>query len=215
LFPVNTASGGSSFLLSLAPVVWWVINVYVWVVVIRVLLSWFSPDERAPFMAFLRKAVDPAVRFTRGVWPLRLGGLDFSPVLLILALHFLANFLRAGLTHLGKGFGASDLGPIFIFCFLGLVTSLAWFIWFVMVVRVIMSLVRPSAYNPVVMMVYAVTEPLLAPLRNVFRPGPGGLDTRALAAVVGIFVFNQYILLRLMKTVQSWYASSVVGGLGF
>jgi YggT family protein len=166
-------------------------------------------------MAFLRKAVDPAIRFTRGLWPLTLGGLDFSPILLILGLHFLANFLRDGLIHLGRGFGASDLGPIFIFCFLGLVNSLAWFIWFVMVVRVIMSLVNPSPYNPVVLMVYAITEPILAPLRNVFRPGPGGLDTRALAAAIGIFVFNQYILLRLMRVVQSWYASSVASSLGF
>ncbi|MDR0550160.1 MAG: YggT family protein [Deltaproteobacteria bacterium] len=206
MLPSNVATQKYGFLLTLAPIVYWALLFYSWLIIIRVLISWFTPNQKTPFMGFLRKLVDPALKATHGVWPLYLGGLDFSPVLLIVFINFLANFLRLSLINLGSGYSFSQLGPIFVICLLGIILSLSWFIWLMVIVRTIMSLVDPSPYNPLVMLVYGLTEPILAPLRSLLPSRcPAGLDVRALVAVVAIFLINHYILLKLQKLAYDWF----------
>ncbi|MDR1871884.1 MAG: YggT family protein [Deltaproteobacteria bacterium] len=200
----------SSVLISLSSLVWWLVYIYIWVIIIRVLISWFHPNRQAPFVAFLRKVADPPLNFTRRLCPFTFGGMDLSPIILILFLHFLANFLKNSLITLGIGLPATKIIPVLVICLLGVVNSLAWFVFLLLVARVILSLVDPSPYNPLVMMVYGLTEPLLAPLRGLFSKGPAGLDVRALVAAIGLFVFNQFILLKLLGVANAWYLSRPV-----
>jgi YggT family protein len=209
LFPITHPSPQTNYyLLTAASIAWWGINIYTWLVVIRVLISWFNPNQRTPFMSFLRKLVDPALKATRSVFPLTLGGMDFSPIVLILFLHFVANFARLSLIHLGHHLPASQLAPIFVLCLLELITSFFWFIWFMAIIRAIMSLVDPSPYNPLVMLVYGLTEPILAPLRGLLPNGPGGLDLRAVATAVALFLLNYYVLTKLKLMTIAWYSAS-------
>jgi YggT family protein len=156
-------------------------------------------------MTFLRQLVDPVLKYTRKAFPLTLGGMDFSPLILLLGLNLLANFLQQAMLHLGNGLDPVKLIPIFILCLLNMVDSLSWLICLMMVARVIISLIDPSPYNPIVMLVYGLTEPLLTPLRNTFPRGPGGLDISAVVATVIIFIFNHFILLQLKMITTTWY----------
>ncbi len=82
----------------------WLINqligIYIWVVIGQVILSWLSAfnvintNNRFVFMIgdFLHRATAPALKPIRRVMP-DLGGLDISPLILILGLVFLRQLL--------------------------------------------------------------------------------------------------------------------------
>ena len=73
------------------------ITVYKWVVIIRVLISWINPDPYNPIVQFLRAVTDPAIEAVRRLVPnfLWSTGLDFTPLILIVLLQVLMEFLRA------------------------------------------------------------------------------------------------------------------------
>lgn len=81
----------SSFLAGVLGIFASLINIYMWVVIIRVLISWINPDPYNPIVQFLRAVTDPALeamrRFVpRFLWSTRL---DFTPLFLIIALRIL------------------------------------------------------------------------------------------------------------------------------
>jgi YggT family protein len=79
---VNFARGFGFALLDL---VLGLLNIYMWVVIIRALISWVSPDPHNPVVQILVKITEPALRPIRKlVPPYKLGGLDLSPLILIL-----------------------------------------------------------------------------------------------------------------------------------
>jgi YggT family protein len=59
-----------------------------YVVLIRVVISWINPDPHNPIVQFLRGVTDPAIEAVRRIVPSFLWstGLDFTPLILILLL---------------------------------------------------------------------------------------------------------------------------------
>jgi len=69
-----------------------VLDLYTWVIIIRALLSWVSPDPYNPIVRALAMLTEPVLRpLRRLVPPHKLGGLDLSPLLAILAILFVKN----------------------------------------------------------------------------------------------------------------------------
>lgn len=80
------------FGLSLLQLFLGVVDLYTWVIIIRALLSWVAPDPYNPIVRALAMLTEPVLRpFRRLVPPHRLGGVDLSPLLAVLALQFLKN----------------------------------------------------------------------------------------------------------------------------
>lgn len=73
------------------------INIYKWVVIVRVLISWINPDPYNSIVQFLRGVTDPALYAIRRILPSFLWstGLDFTPLLLIVFLEILVLFLQS------------------------------------------------------------------------------------------------------------------------
>ncbi len=73
------------------------IEIYCWVVVARVLISWINPDPYNPIVQFLRGITDPAIEAVRRIVPRFLWstGLDFTPLILILVLQVIILALRS------------------------------------------------------------------------------------------------------------------------
>lgn len=89
----------SNFLLALAKLVHIVLLAYTWIVIARAVISWVNPDPYNPVVRFLVQVTEPLlVRIRRVVPPM--GGLDLSPMLLILAVIFLQQFLEPTLQQL-------------------------------------------------------------------------------------------------------------------
>ncbi len=73
------------FGLALVGLVLTVLSLYTWVIIIRALISWVSPDPYNPIVQILRQLTEPVLRPLRRLLPPRMtGGLDVSPILAIL-----------------------------------------------------------------------------------------------------------------------------------
>jgi YggT family protein len=81
----------SDLVLALAKLVEYVLSAYVWVIIIRALISWVNPDPWNPIVRFLYQVTEPVLRPIRRRLPQT--GIDFSPVVAILAIYFLQWFL--------------------------------------------------------------------------------------------------------------------------
>jgi YggT family protein len=90
-----------NFLVALAQVLGMVLTLYMYVVVGSAILSWVNPDPYNPIVRFLRGATEPVYRRLRRVLPLYAGGIDFTPMVVILLIVFLQSFLVDTLVQMG------------------------------------------------------------------------------------------------------------------
>lgn len=69
-------------------------NIYIFIVIARALISWVSPDPYNPIVRFLHNATDPVLYRLRNLIPfLRAGTFDFSPIVLLLLLSVVQQFV--------------------------------------------------------------------------------------------------------------------------
>jgi YggT family protein len=82
----------STFLLAVARLLDYVLTAYMWILIIRALISWVSPDPWNPIVQFLIRVTEPVLGPIRRRLP-ALSGLDLSPMVAILGIMFLQWFL--------------------------------------------------------------------------------------------------------------------------
>ncbi|MFH2137917.1 MAG: YggT family protein [Candidatus Omnitrophota bacterium] len=90
----------------LAVVVGMGLTILYWLILIRVLISWVSPDPRNPLVQFLRAATDPILEpFRQLLMPLTYKiRVDLSPILAFFLISFLRRELVSILLHLADTF---------------------------------------------------------------------------------------------------------------
>lgn len=91
-----------NFFIALAEVVKIIIPVLYWLIIIRVVISWFSPDPYNFLVQLLYKITEPILYPFRRIIPIYNIGIDISPILAILALVFLRYFLVSSFYQLGS-----------------------------------------------------------------------------------------------------------------
>ena len=64
-----------------------------WIIIIRALLSWVNPDPYNPIVQILNSITEPVLYRVRQLIPMSGVGIDFSPIIVILAIIFLQSFL--------------------------------------------------------------------------------------------------------------------------
>jgi YggT family protein len=88
-----------NFLEALAKVLDVGLTLYMWLIIGRAVISWVNPDPYNPIVRFLTSATEPVLYQIRRRIP-SLGGIDFSPVLVILAIIFIQTLLIKSLLQL-------------------------------------------------------------------------------------------------------------------
>jgi len=88
------------FLIALADVLNILLTVYMWIIVIRAVISWVNPDPHNPIVNFLYRATEPVLGYVRRVIP-PISGIDLSPILVLLAIVFLNRFLVGLISEFG------------------------------------------------------------------------------------------------------------------
>jgi len=78
-----------NIILGVAKVLGVVLNIYMWVIIIRALLSWVNPDPYNPIVQFLTRITEPVLRPLRKLVPTWKLGVDLSPLIAILIIYFL------------------------------------------------------------------------------------------------------------------------------
>jgi YggT family protein len=85
---------GGAFATAALQVIFAILSVIQWLVIIAAVISWVNPDPRNPIVQFLYRTTEPILRpFRRILPPRRTGGIDLSPILVILLILFLKVFL--------------------------------------------------------------------------------------------------------------------------
>jgi YggT family protein len=92
------------FLVALAKVVDTVLFIYMWIIIIRAVLSWVSPDPYNPIVRFINNVTEPVLYQIRRRLPVSFGGIDLSPVIVLLIIMFLQNFVVRSLLHFSRSF---------------------------------------------------------------------------------------------------------------
>jgi len=83
----------SNFIIALAKVMDIVLTIYMWIIVFRALISWVNPDPYNQIVVFLYRFTEPVLGPIRRRLPMSNLGIDFSPIIVILAIVFLKYFL--------------------------------------------------------------------------------------------------------------------------
>ncbi len=90
----------NNLLFALAKILDVVLSLYMWILVIRAVLSWVNPDPYNPIVRTLYALTEPLLSRLRRRFPLMAGSIDFSPMVVILAILFLQYFLVSSLRDL-------------------------------------------------------------------------------------------------------------------
>ncbi len=69
-----------------------VVHIYSLVVLASVIVSWVAPHSQHPAIQFLRSVTEPVFEQVRRVIP-AMGGIDLSPMIVLIALHFLQRVI--------------------------------------------------------------------------------------------------------------------------
>jgi YggT family protein len=89
----------ANFLNAVAYVLNFALNIYMYIIIARAILSWVNPDPYNPIVNFLYRATDPVLYRVRRMLP-DMGGLDLSPMIVLLAIFFLQRFLVSSIFEL-------------------------------------------------------------------------------------------------------------------
>jgi len=94
----------SSFIKALAQLIHLVIQLYIFVLIIRAVISWMGNVPPNPLIYILRRLTDPVFRLVHRFVPFAIvGGIDISPILIIIVLYFIDNVVSGALlAHAGQ-----------------------------------------------------------------------------------------------------------------
>ena len=162
-------------------------GLYVLAVMLRLLLQWVRADFYNPVSQFLVKVTAPALRPLRRIIP-GFAGIDLAAVVLMVLLKLVEWWIVLSLGGITPGFSGV------LFLALGDLLGLLLNVFLVAIlIQVILSWVNPGAYNPVVGLLYRLTEPLLAPARRLLPP-VSGLDLSPLLVLIGLQLLKMLLV---------------------
>jgi YggT family protein len=90
-----------NLIIAIAKILDIIFTVYTWIIIAQAIISWVRPDPYNPIVRFLNAVTEPVLRPVRRYLPVRWGGFDFSPLIVLLVIVFLQEFLIKSLIQLG------------------------------------------------------------------------------------------------------------------
>ncbi len=92
-------------ILGIAKVLDIVLTIYMWVIIIRALISWVNPDPYNAIVQILTRLTEPVLRPIRKLVPPYKVGIDFSPLIAVLIIIFLQYAVINTLKRIGYSMG--------------------------------------------------------------------------------------------------------------
>jgi len=79
----------------LAQMIEFLLTIYIWMIIVRAVLSWVGPYSRIPIANYLIQLTDPFLWKIRQLFPLPRMPVDLSPVIAILVLMLIRYLVKA------------------------------------------------------------------------------------------------------------------------
>jgi YggT family protein len=89
----------TNLVLWIAQVLQGALYLYFWVVLIAVLMSWIEPNPYNPVVRTLYALTEPVFDFVRRHIPVVFGGIDLSPLIVIIGIEFLQQYFIPTMTR--------------------------------------------------------------------------------------------------------------------
>lgn len=172
-------------------------------VVLRFLLQLVRADFYNPISQFLARLTNPLVLPLRRVVP-SLGGLDLSSLLLALVLQMAAIVALLAL----NGVGPPNIGLLLVWSVLGVLGLMVNIYFFALLAMIILSWIAPASRHPALLLLFQLTEPVMAPFRKML-PNMGGLDFSPILVFILINIIQ--IALRHLAAGVSLHPALVIG----
>ncbi|ABS09173.1 MULTISPECIES: YggT family protein [Shewanella] len=160
-------------------------DLYLMVVILRIWLQLARADFYNPFSQFIVKATHPLIAPMRRILP-SLGRFDtasFVLALLVVMVKVLLISLIAG--------GGIDILLFLMFAVVSVIKKAGVLLFWMLLIRAILSWFN-QGYNPIVMVMGQLTEPVLAPIRRIIPP-IGGLDLSVMLVIIGMNFLNMLL----------------------
>ena len=94
-----------NLLVAVATVMDYVLVFFMFIIIARAVLSWVSPDPYNPIVRFIHNVTEPVLYQIRKRVPMMYGGIDFSPIVVILIIIFLRIFVVNSLEGIAESLG--------------------------------------------------------------------------------------------------------------
>ena len=146
------------------------LSIYLVIMLLRFLLQLVRADFYNPICQFLVRVTNPLVLPLRKVIP-GYGGIDVSSLVLSLLLQMLAIIVLMSL----YGVGLPGVLLLLVWSVIGLLGLVVNIYFFALLAMIVLSWIAPGGRHPAVLLLYQVTEPVMAPFRKLLPP-MGGFD---------------------------------------
>lgn len=145
-------------------------DLYIFVVMLRIVLQWVNADFRNPLFQTVAKFTNAPLKPIRRIIPV-IHGIDFAAIFLLLALEVIKLSLLVWL-QIG---GIPKFSGLVVLAFAELLSQLINIFFYAIIGSAILSWVSPLSQGPLVEVLWRLTEPLMRPVRR-FMPTVGGFD---------------------------------------
>lgn len=182
------------------------ISIYIWVIIINVALSWLlllnvvNRSHKAVYMVadFTRRATEPVLKPIRAMMP-RTGGMDLSPVVLLLLLMYAQDVLVTAQVLVQRPNPSWPLILLTLPLIVFIMKLIELFMWLVLIDAILSWLIAfniINRHNRIVFMVAMalrqITEPLLWPIRQKLPP-VNGFDIAPIILYVGLWAIQYFV----------------------
>ncbi len=167
----------SSFIQAIVFIINTLTQLYLFVLLLRLLLPYLGADFRNPIAQAILKLTSPLVIPLRRLIP-PIGRIDTATIVVAFAIQYLLIFVL--LLILGS---SATIAAIAVTSAVNLVLLTVRLFIFAIFIRVILSWIAPQGHNPALAIIYTLTDRVLRPFQRVIPP-MGGLDLSPLFAII-------------------------------
>lgn len=187
---------GGSFIQAAVFLIEIIFGLYLLAVLLRFLLARVRADFYNPLSQFIVKITNPPIKPLRRLIP-GYFGVDWP---LIVLLFFVQGLEIVLISLVASGHIPSPMG-LFVITLAYLIKEVIYVYMFIIFVQIIISWVSPGTYNPITVLMYQLSEPILKPARRLI-PSAGGFDFSPMVVIIGL----QLLMILLVSPLMSFGA---------
>jgi len=176
------------------------INIYMMIIFIRIILTWFSWMGNSKFQEILTKITDPYLNWFRRFEFLRIGFLDLSPIAALGVLSLVSRIV----TTLAR-YGTITVGIILAMILQAVWGAVSFFLGFLIIILLlylIAGLTSQDISNPFWRIIDTISRPVLLKINSIFfKDRIVKFQTRIIISVAALGIL--YVILSILVSMVS------------
>ena len=162
-------------------------SLFVMAILLRFILQLVKADFYNPISQAIVKVTSPLLNPLRKIIP-GFGGMDLAALVLAFIVQAIFVVLKMKIV----GYVVFPVGTVSVLSLYFLLKTVLDLYTFALIIMVIASWVAPGSYNPGLMLLHQITEPLCSRVRRVIPP-MGGLDFSVMVVMFAIFFLKELL----------------------